>query len=92
MSQSAETPTKKTKKKVEESTETQITVAPEYLLQVTQQKLAEADNQNTLLRGLVMQQQAEINNLREALDALAKEPKNREQRRAKEKKANGKRK
>lgn len=90
MSQSKAKSAKKKVAKEESQEQKTIEVAPEYLYEVVQQKLAEADNQNTLLRGLVMQQQAEINTLKAAQDALVAAPANREERRKKEK-ASGKR-
>lgn len=79
----------KTPKKTEEGEQT-VQVSNVHVVNVYKRKLAEADEQNTFLQALVMQQQEEINTLRATVDALAEEPKNREQRRAKEK-SNGKR-
>lgn len=82
----AEKTKKKASKEKEADKPQEIIVAPEYLLEVTQQKLAESDHQNTLLRGLAMQLNAQIKQQQEVIDSFAKSNANREQRRAADKK------
>lgn len=71
----------KKKKDEAESGDVPITANAQTIINVQNRKIAELDQQNTMLQAMVIDQRNENQALQEALDALAKEPKNREQRR-----------
>jgi hypothetical protein len=89
MVKSAEMPTKKAKKKKDESQGVNLTANAQTIINVQNRKLAELDQQNTLLQAMCLDQNEEITKLKAALDALASEPRNRDERRKKAK-SNGK--
>lgn len=86
-----EAKTKKKKADAPEEEGVQVSASAQTIINVQNRKISELDQQNTMLQAMVIDQSKEIENLRAALDALAKEPKNREERR-KVAKTNGKRK